>query len=103
MSRYIDADKLKEVITANDYLLIDHINSKDRGMFTVGIMQAIDEQPTADVEEVVRCKYCKHNAANWEHDELDATDYTDIVCDYWMSDGLEPDDWCSYGERRERE
>ena len=49
---------------------------------------------------IVRCKDCKYNVANWQHDEDDGTDYTDIVCDYWMSDGLEPDkDYCSKGVR----
>lgn len=56
-----------------------------------------------NLKAVVFCEYCKHNVANWEHDELDATDYTDIVCDYWMSDGLEPDDFCSRGERKVQE
>ena len=39
----------------------------------------IEDAPTADVVEVVRCKDCKHNVANWQHDELDIEDYTDIV------------------------
>ena len=55
----------------------------------------------ADVVEVVRCKECKHNVANWQHDELDEEDYTDITCDYFMTDGMEADDFCSYGERNE--
>ena len=49
--------------------------------------------------EVVRCKDCKHNVANWQHEELDGTDYTDITCDYFMTDGMHGDDFCSYGER----
>ena len=58
---------------------------------------------TADVVEVVRCKDCKHNVANWQHDELDIGDYTDIVCDYFMTDGMEANDYCSHGERSENE
>ena len=54
-----------------------------------------------DIVEVVRCKDCKHNVANWKHDELDIGDYTDITCDYFMTDGMEADDYCSYGERKE--
>lgn len=50
--------------------------------------------------DVVRCRDCKHNVANWDHDELDVTDYTDITCDFFMTDGMEPDDFCSHGERR---
>lgn len=51
------------------------------------------------VVEVVRCKDCRHNVANWQHDELDETDYTDITCDYFMTDGMCPNDFCSYGAK----
>ena len=44
--RLIDADKLIKTIEEHDYPLADECNSIDRGMFTIGIMQAIDEQPT---------------------------------------------------------
>jgi hypothetical protein len=54
-----------------------------------------------DVVEVVRFRDCKHNVANWEHDELDIGDYTDITCDYFMTDGMEADDFCCRGERIE--
>ena len=52
------------------------------------------------MKEIVLCKDCKHNVSNWQHDELDATDYTDIVCDYFMTDGMEKDDFCSRGEMK---
>ena len=48
MTRPIDANALKESVHAHDYVLKDCLNSTDKGMFTVGIMQAIDEQPTID-------------------------------------------------------
>ena len=44
--RLINADELIKVITANDYTLVSEHNSVDSGMFTVGIMQAINEAPT---------------------------------------------------------
>lgn len=47
---------------------------------------------------VVRCKDCKYNVANMKKDPLDMEDYTDIVCSYFMTDGMEPDDFCSRGE-----
>ena len=54
MSRYIDADALKETIVSNVYPVADVFNSRDYGMFwTGGIEKAIDEQPTADVRENV--------------------------------------------------
>ena len=52
MNRYIDADKLSETIKEHSYLLSDSINSRNYGMFLDGIMQAIGEAPTADVQEV---------------------------------------------------
>ena len=50
---------------------------------------------------VVRCKDCKYNVANMEKDPLDMTDYTDIVCAYFMTDGMEANDFCSKGELNE--
>lgn len=44
--RLVDADALKEVITANHYLLSSRNNSIDYGMFTTGIIQAIDNAPS---------------------------------------------------------
>ena len=43
--RLIDADKLMKVIEENDYTLRSYYNTTDRGMFTIGIKQAIDEAP----------------------------------------------------------
>lgn len=58
----------------------------------------LDEVP------VIRCEDCKHNVANKKIDPLDITDYSgeDIVCDYFMTDGLNPNDYCSYAERKEK-
>lgn len=53
--------------------------------------------PTVDAVEVVRCKDCRFNVVNMENDPLDATDYSDITCSYFMTDGMEPDDFCSRG------
>lgn len=50
-----------------------------------------------DVVKVVRCKDCKHKVVT-EDGEYDPED---IVCEYWMSDGLNSNDYCSYGERKE--
>ena len=56
----------------------------------------------ADFVEVCRCKDCRFNVANMEKDECDITDYSgdDIVCSYFMTDGMLPTDFCSYGERK---
>lgn len=51
--RPIDADTLMETIRENEYPLTSHLNSRDNGMFTIGIQQAVDEQPTLDYKDLV--------------------------------------------------
>lgn len=57
-------------------------------------MSEIDDEPTVDAVEVVRCKDCEY----YESDEC-GNPYI------WMSDGAhlytQPQDFCSYGERRD--
>lgn len=93
--RIIDADKLKETIHINHYPLRGGINSIDNGMWTIGIDQAIDEQPTIDAVPVVRCKDC----VNWLKDIDWCKIHSSITLDgdWNMFDG---NDYCSYGERK---
>ena len=58
--RPIDADALMDVIRQHEYRLATKQGSIDYGMFTLGIQQAVDEQPTIDAVPVVRCRECKH-------------------------------------------
>ena len=51
-------------------------------------MNAIDEMPAADVAPVVRCKDCK---------------WYPFCCRTIRTDGNRPDDYCSYGERKEND
>ena len=60
MTRLIDADALMNVIRQHEYRLATKQGSIDYGMFTLGIQQAVDEQPTVDAVEVLRCKDCKY-------------------------------------------
>ena len=60
MARLIDADALMDVIRQHEYRLATKQGSIDYGMFTLGIQQAVDEQPTVDAVPVVRCKNCKY-------------------------------------------
>ena len=56
--------------------------------------------PTVDAVEVVRCKECKHCRELNRKDRIEEA-YADGVL--WctnQSDGVWPDDYCSYGERR---
>ena len=57
-------------------------------------LRAIRELPAADVAEVVRCRDCK----NLVNTTINANGF--LICD--ISDmEIAPDDFCSYGERRE--
>ena len=88
--RLIDAEEAFEM--ADEFLafeegLADKTDLKD----LLNICDTIEAKP------VVHCKDCKYNVANRQQDPLDITDYTDIVCDYFMTDGMEADDFCSKG------
>jgi hypothetical protein len=86
--RLIDADLLEDQfgISDEDLLALDEIR----------------HAPTVDAVVVTRCKDCKHyrnhpNGLCYLHTEskANARGYSgDAVC-------VEPDDFCSYGERRE--
>lgn len=56
MARYIDANALYASIAKDTYLLTDESNSRDYGMYLIGIKKKIDEAPTADVVEVAKCR-----------------------------------------------
>ena len=99
MSRYIDADRLKDTIQNNDYVLSDWINSTGMGMFTTGIFEAIDEQPTADVVEVVMCKGCEHFEAINNDDHGWCKMISDLPCGISVR---YDDDYCSFGERADK-
>lgn len=62
--RLIDANSLMKTVQANDYMLCSLTNSTDRGMFTSGIQQAVDEQPTIDPESLrPKGRYNAHEVA----------------------------------------
>ena len=99
MARYIDADAiLKEIyhranLSSLGEITTPHLDWKE-------VVSIIKEAPTADVAEVVRCKDCGFNVSNMQKDPLDITDYLgdDIVCSYFMTDGMHPNDYCSRGK-----
>lgn len=61
------------------------------------MIEAMEAIPAADVAEVVRCKDCKHYIAG----KCNKICY---IMDYYYQGGFEvkqPNDFCSYGERRD--
>lgn len=92
MPRYIDAEQLKNYIqdtTASFSSLTqqpEHIVTKAYLLAIKHVIQHIDHAPTADVVEVVRCKDCRNRIEkNWA-----------------KCHGRNPNDFCSYGERKEK-
>ncbi len=91
----------KRLIDANDAekFAREHIlDAKERFL----ILDFLRECSTVDAVEVVRCKDCKYycqdkiNGAICRHPELDY----EIECyDHWIN--TNPDDFCSYGERKD--
>ena len=80
--RLIDAYSAKEAL---EYTLVgDEASMAER---------VIDSQPTVDAVPVVRCRECNH------------CDPENYHCDHPMSTAAplrrKPDDFCSYGERKE--
>ena len=89
MSRYIDADKLAMHLADYQYSIpygcIDESAEDVSAYMAVGeCLKAIDEQPHIDI---VRCKECTERDDDW--------------CMYFGK-MINPDDFCSYGERIKR-
>ena len=95
MARYIDADKMRE------YWLENGVN--ENVYSTNDVLNSIDYQPTADVEEVVRCKDCKKFIKKDKvHLDDNVFGYCEKSITSFYDDGEEVygNDFCSYGERR---
>lgn len=79
----------KRLIDANE--LIKEANAD--GAYGYVDAKQIAEAPTVDAVEVVRCRECKHCDPENHH------------CDHYMGTAAplrrKPDDFCSYGERKE--
>lgn len=90
MSRYIDADAYRAKWA-------DIFDSAYGDSCCEMFKKSIDEQPTADVVEVVRCRDC-----TWWKSIFSWNGKEHKVC---VRDSSEPpreqNDFCSYGERRE--
>ena len=85
--RLIDADRAMEIVRNQG---IAHPNSYHLTNYATLILR---EAPTVDAVEVVRCKDCNH------------CDPENYHCDHYMGTVVplsrKPDDFCSYGERKD--
>ena len=88
MSRYINTDALEVVGFTNR-----------EGSFSDGVqwlLEYIDGLPSADVQPVTQCKYCKHST-EWYGDKR--------RCFLWCEDGIDvfEDGFCNYWDRKDGE
>ena len=85
--RLIDANRALEIVHEQG---IAHPNAYHLTNYATLILR---EAPTVDAVEVVRCRECKHCDPETHH------------CDHHMGTVAplrrKPDDFCSYGERKE--
>jgi hypothetical protein len=89
MARYIDADKFAERIELSPAFK----NMAFEGdLLQRVVLDLLDNAPTADVVEVVRCKDCEH-WIYWADEKRCSCDLHHIYTNR--------NDFCSYGERRD--
>ncbi len=86
--RLIDADALKAKFPVIEKIAEDL-------WYGAAIRVAIDRAPTVDAVEVVRCKDCK-KSQKWKN----AFGAEGLKC-YLLCADIDPDDFCSYGERKD--
>ena len=87
MARLIDADRALEIVREQGH---EHPNAYHLTNYATLILQ---EAPTVDAVEVVRCRDCKYRFKNNGHSRAGCPI---IDANIWMDD----DDFCSYGERK---
>ena len=97
--RLIDADALMDVIRQHEYRLATKQGSIDYGMFTLGIQQAVDEQPTIDAVPVVRCLECKKK--NKKKCPMTIVNFGRDGKEVLVQNHVPDDFYCAAGEREE--
>ena len=99
MSRYIDADALKAFIR-NRYFQCDMPEEWGNGVMWATSQINYYCNKEAPSIDIVRCKECKYA-------EVYDGYYTQVCCENGVIGGhgelWNPDDFCSYGERKESE
>ena len=104
MDEYIEREKLyKRISDIRIYVSVARQSGKDLAgellkFYREGVLKAIADAPAADVVEVVRCKDCKYFTQDKIADEI-----MDRCVYFGGMVSIAPDDFCSYGERREKQ
>ena len=92
MSRYIDADALKQSIP---------MYQGEYPIMMRAVITAINAAPTVDVVEVVRCKDCKHLTVVNNESIYARCEKTGYI--FWSFETDTREHFCAYGERREED
>ena len=87
MAEYIDREALRKVLENWRDAHADVDDEQGCGLLE-DVIWEVDAQPAADVVPVVRCKDCKHYDIGGSC----------IICGF---QSRKPDDFCSYGERKD--
>lgn len=97
MSRYIDADGFAKSIELSIKSWGRDCNSNAPKMVLAyqDVLHRLQNAPTADVVEVVRCKDCKYNHFVQPNGTIHC--HKELHCKF-----VKPTDFCSEGERREQ-
>lgn len=100
MSRYIDADLMKEAENEAYNKSIEFTNGTENALPNLiahlKIQKLIDDTQTTDVVEVVRCNDCKHSTI--ETNPFD-NDKPCTFCNF-LNISTDGNVFCSFGERR---
>jgi len=90
MSRYIDAEWLEKLFPDT---------GEGEWTYNATALGYIDSAPTIEAVSVVRCKECKYWIGHIADDDgFDGED----ECRWRDSEAPNADDYCSYGERKEK-
>lgn len=95
MAEYIKRETLLKAVEKMDRL--DKETNTNYEYDKEGYILLIQNAPTADVAEVVRCGKCKYHKTH----TCAITGIETLFCDYGNTPvAVEPTHYCSYGERR---
>lgn len=96
MARYIDATALSKAVfeSMKENPHTDSIVRRTHHHEHEHFLRMIDNVPTIDVAEVVRCMHCQHFKTN-----INKENYCDIHSTTWDKFYVRDDDYCSYGRR----
>lgn len=103
MARYIDADKLTDKLEELQF----NAPVMTPVMKIYNVIELVEDQPTADVVEVVRCKDCKYFMEYANEGKVEGADGDCFIRMSYSLDhqfyAVKCDDFCGYGERKENE